>query len=108
MSIAAATSDALGAGGVALLLAHLWLGAVLAAASPALPNILFVVVDDLGSNDLGLSQELHGLRKATQTPAIDQLAKDGIVLDLYYVDTVCSPTRATFMWVAKVFPPHSS
>lgn len=55
------------------------------------PHILFVVVDDLGFTDVGFrSQEIR-------TPTIDKLAKQGVVLDQYYVQDVCSPSRATFM-----------
>ena len=57
-----------------------------------------MVVDDLGSNDVGFMQKQHGFaRPAVRTPEIDRLARDGLVLDQYYVDTVCSPTRATLM-----------
>ena len=39
------------------------------------PNVLFMVIDDLGFNDLGWSQILHGFSKpATLTPTIDQMA----------------------------------
>ena len=62
------------------------------------PNILMMVVDDLGSNDVGFMQKQHGFaRPAVRTPEIDRLARHGLVLDQYYVDTVCSPTRATLM-----------
>eukprot|EP01052_Picozoa_sp_SAG31_P004952 SAG31_NODE_211_length_20274_cov_40.333482_20_plen_149_part_00 len=48
------------------------------------PNVLLVVVDDLGSNDLGFQS--HELL----TPNVDQLAHEGIVLTDYYVLPVCS------------------
>jgi len=52
------------------------------------PNILFILADDLGWNDVGF----HG--SEIETPYIDQLARDGVVLDQHYVTPVCSSTRA--------------
>ena len=62
---------------------------VSAAASP--PHILFVVVDDLGWSDVGF----HGSK--IQTPNIDKLASEGVVLDNYYVLPICTPTRSALM-----------
>jgi arylsulfatase A-like enzyme len=55
------------------------------------PNILFVVVDDLGSHDLGM----HGT--GIQTPHSDELARQGVYLENYYVLPYCSPTRASIL-----------
>ena len=66
-------------------------GAATAAAAASKKNVLFVVVDDLGFDDVGFrSGQIH-------TPTIDALADRGVVLDQYYVQDVCSPSRATFM-----------
>jgi arylsulfatase A-like enzyme len=54
------------------------------------PHVLFIVIDDLGFDDVGFRS--HQIR----TPTIDAWAKDGIILDQYYVQDVCSPSRATF------------
>lgn len=43
------------------------------------PHILFVVMDDLGSHDLGI----HG--SGIKTPIADNLARTGLYLDNYYV-----------------------
>src|SRR5262249_25640500 len=53
------------------------------------PNILFILADDLGSADTGFSgsQEIR-------TPVLDKLAREGAILDSFYVQPVCSPTRA--------------
>ena len=67
----------------------LLLAPVSAAASP--PHILFVVVDDLGWSDVGF----HGSK--IQTPNIDKLASEGVVLDNYYVLPICTPTRSALM-----------
>ena len=60
-----------------------------------LPNIVMIVLDDLGSHDLGL----HGT--GIHTPNIDGFVTgptaDGIYLDEYYVLPYCSPTRAALM-----------
>ena len=56
--------------------------------SKDLPNILFILADDLGWNDVGF----HG--SEIETPHLDQLARDGVVLDQHYVTPVCSSTRA--------------
>ena len=52
------------------------------------PNIIILVADDLGWNDVGY----HG--SDIRTPAIDRLAKTGTQLDRFYVCPICSPTRA--------------
>ena len=56
------------------------------------PNIVFFLIDDLGYADCGFNGGTEIL-----TPHIDQLAKDGAVLESHYVQPVCSPTRAAFM-----------
>ena len=58
-------------------------------ASP--PHILFVVADDLGWSDVGF----HGSK--IQTPNLDKLASEGVVLDNYYVLPICTPTRSALM-----------
>lgn len=59
---------------------------------PLRPHVVFIVADDLGYADVGFmgSQEIH-------TPHLDQLAAGGAILDSFYVQPVCSPTRATLM-----------
>lgn len=61
-----------------------------AAAAPR-PNIVFVLADDLGSYDVGWRGS------DIQTPHLDRLANSGAKLDQFYVQPVCSPTRAAFM-----------
>ncbi len=54
------------------------------------PNILLIIVDDLGKTDI----TLYGPGKV-HTPHIDQLGKEGVVFDQAYVASpVCSPSRA--------------
>ena len=63
------------------------------AAEPAKkPNIVFILADDLGRNDCGF---MGGTE--IKTPHLDKLAAAGAKLDAFYVQPVCSPTRAAFM-----------
>lgn len=57
------------------------------------PNILFIVVDDLGWSDLGCyGTDLH------ETPNIDRFADESLVFtNSYAAAPVCSPTRASLM-----------
>jgi arylsulfatase A-like enzyme len=55
------------------------------------PNIVFLLADDLGYSDVGF----HG--SEIQTPHIDKLAASGARLEAFYVQPVCSPTRAALM-----------
>jgi arylsulfatase A-like enzyme len=64
-----------------------------AADPPAKPNIVFILADDLGVNDLGC----YG-RKDQQTPHLDRLASQGVrFTSAYAACPVCSPTRAAIM-----------
>ena len=57
------------------------------------PNILLIVVDDLGYSDL----HCYG-NELVETPNIDRLASEGIrFTQAYASSTVCSPTRASLM-----------
>ena len=63
------------------------------AASADRPNILFVLVDDLGFADFSVS----GNRRVA-TPHIDALAADGLLMTQFYVGSpICSPSRAAFL-----------
>jgi arylsulfatase A-like enzyme len=63
------------------------------ASSPARPNVVFILADDLGYGDLGC----YGQTKI-RTPNIDRLARDGMrFTDFYAGSTVCAPSRCCLM-----------
>lgn len=80
------------------LLAILWSGWVvhfvfIGEAAPPPPNVVLVLVDDLGWNDLGVTGS-----KFYETPHIDRLARAGMrFTQAYAACTVCSPTRAALL-----------
>lgn len=55
------------------------------------PNILFLIADDLGWADVAW----HG--SDIDTPHLDRLARDGVILDQHYVTPMCSSTRACLL-----------
>ena len=60
---------------------------------PNLPNVIFIMADDLGIGELGA----YGQTKIL-TPRIDQLASEGMCLDDFYAPcAVCAPTRAMLL-----------
>ncbi len=78
---------------IALLSVALALGSQLAAqAADSKPNILYIMVDDLGWKDVGF----HGATDI-KTPNIDKLAAEGARLEQFYVQPMCTPTRAAMM-----------
>ena len=78
------------------------------------PNVVFILVDDLGWTDLSsYGSDLY------ETPHIDRLAKQGMrFTSAYAACTVCSPTRASIMtgkypatlhitdWITGHLKPH--
>ena len=53
------------------------------------PNILFLLLDDFGFNDLGINSDSEGY-----TPNLNQFAREGVRFTRNYVDSTCSATRA--------------
>jgi arylsulfatase A len=58
-----------------------------------LPNIIYILADDLGYGDLGI----YGQEKFA-TPHIDRLAREGMLFTQHYSGTtVCAPSRSVLM-----------
>lgn len=76
------------------LMASAALAPALVAAVPAsLPNIIFILSDDVGYGDLGC----YGAQKV-KTPHLDRLAREGLrFTDAHSTASVCTPTRFAFM-----------
>ncbi|XP_067670409.1 arylsulfatase B-like [Haliotis asinina] len=71
----------------------------LSLASALRPNIVFIVADDLGWNDLGFRNP------DMITPNIDKLATEGIIFNNAYVQPLCSPSRTALM--SGMYPFHA-
>lgn len=56
------------------------------------PNILYILADDLGYNDVGF----NGLSEI-KTPNLDKLAKEGTILKSFYAQPLCSASRGALM-----------
>lgn len=74
-----------------LILSALLFSITLATAATGKPNIVVILSDDQGWGDLSVNGNTD-----LSTPNIDSLAKDGAILDHFYVCPVCAPTRAEF------------
>jgi len=57
----------------------------------AAPNIVFIVLDDVGFSDLGC----YG--SEIDTPRMDGLAAGGLRYNNFHVTAMCSPTRACLL-----------
>lgn len=66
-------------------------------------DVLFIVIDDLGTDRLALTTDytpggpFGGLHYPTPTPAIDGLAEGGVLFVNAYGSPLCSPARALLM-----------
>ena len=78
-----------------LALATLLVLSIASAQTDKLPNILLIVADDLGHNDVGAGF-LKG-NKRTLTPHLDELVQGGIELTQFYSFKYCAPTRGALM-----------
>ncbi|QDV62440.1 sulfatase-like hydrolase/transferase [Crateriforma conspicua] len=56
------------------------------------PNILLILMDDMGIGDLSCSGN-----SVFETPQIDRLSKQSIRFENFFVNASCSPTRAALM-----------
>ena len=74
--------------------------ASLASAQTRQPDIVFLLIDDLGYADCGFNGGTE-----IKTPNIDRLAQNGTVIENHYVQPVCSPTRSTLL--TGRYPTHT-
>lgn len=58
------------------------------------PNILYILVDDIGFGDMGIP-ELNAVR-GISTPNINQLSDEGMRMARMYTEPSCTPTRVAF------------
>src|SRR5881398_26483 len=66
---------------------------IIAAGAPPRPNIVFILADDLGPNDLACCG-----RREHHTPNLDRLAAEGSRFTCAYVaQPICSPSRAAIL-----------
>jgi arylsulfatase A-like enzyme len=75
-----------------------WLGVALGGLllagcqAPSRPDIIVMLADDLGYQDVGFTGGT-----VIKTPNLDSMAASGAVLREFYVQSACSPTRAALM-----------
>jgi arylsulfatase A-like enzyme len=63
-----------------------------AAQRPALPNIVIILADDMGYGDIGSFGSPN-----IRTPRLDRMAAEGQKWTNFYVQPVCSPSRAALL-----------
>uniref|UniRef100_A0A672J0A3 Sulfatase N-terminal domain-containing protein n=1 Tax=Salarias fasciatus TaxID=181472 RepID=A0A672J0A3_SALFA len=61
---------------------------MLGSAVPQPPHIIFIMTDDQGFNDIGYHSS------DIRTPVLDKLAADGVKLENYYIQPICTPSRS--------------
>ena len=69
-------------------------------AQAPLPNVIYIMLDDLGPGEYSSYDNLHGLGNTTKiaTPNIDQLAANGMRFDnAHSATSLCASTRAAVM-----------
>ena len=64
-----------------------FLASSLVAASAKAPHLVYILVDDMGFNDIGLNNDLF----AQATPTIVEMAGEGVQLDSFYTSATCTP-----------------
>ncbi|KAK5919971.1 hypothetical protein CgunFtcFv8_023818 [Champsocephalus gunnari] len=55
------------------------------------PHIIFILIDDQGFNDIGYHNP------TIKTPTLDKLAAEGVTLENYYVQPICTPSRSQLL-----------
>ena len=65
------------------------------AAAPKPPNILFIMMDDVGIDQLQMFNPLAPT--AVHAPVLEQIAAQGVKFDRFYTMPECSPSRTAFL-----------
>lgn len=61
--------------------------------TPAPPNVIFVMIDDAGMNDIGRdSNDLSAV-----TPFLETLGVNGVRITRYYTNHICTPARVCYV-----------
>ena len=86
---------------------HFWLCMVVfmttaAQGADKKPNVVYFLVDNLGMGEL--SSYSGGPLRGTSTPRIDALAKEGMRLLNFALETQCTPSRSALMTGAIFYP----
>jgi arylsulfatase A-like enzyme len=66
-------------------------------ACAARPHVIMGLVDDWGSYDASHRIRELGREPDVRTPTIDRLSAEGVTFENYYVQPICSPTRASLL-----------
>jgi len=59
------------------------------------PNIIYILTDDIGYGELGVQG--GGATRGMPTPNLDKLAYEGMLLNGFYSEPSCTPTRVALM-----------
>src|SRR5215475_12075609 len=65
------------------------------APAPGKPNIVFILMDNLGYGEVGVYG--GGITRGAPTPRIDKLATEGTRLTNFNVEAQCTPSRSALM-----------
>lgn len=59
------------------------------------PNIIYILVDDIGHGEIGVQG--GGAARGIPTPNLDRMAHQGLLLNAFYSEPSCTPTRTALM-----------
>jgi arylsulfatase len=59
------------------------------------PNIIYILTDDIGYGELGVQG--GGAVRGAPTPQLDRMAHEGLLLNGFYSEPSCTPTRVALM-----------
>lgn len=59
------------------------------------PNIIYILLDDVGFGELGMPN--LSVTRGYKTPTLDALAREGLSLQRMYTEPSCTPTRVAMM-----------